>query len=81
MKVDLQDVGKGWFEVGIGVTSADIQALIAGLEALRQRRDHFHIRSDFSGDPGVGDIEIYWIEDGTPGNMTLDTSPPIFPTR
>ena len=81
MKVDLEDVGKGWFGVGIGLTSAEIQTLISGLEALRQRRDHFHIRSDFSGDPGVSDIEIYWIEDGTPGNMTLDTSPPINPTR
>jgi hypothetical protein len=48
---------------------------------LQERRDHFHIRSDFSSDPGVADIEIYWIEDDTPSNMTLDTSPPVSPTR
>ena len=80
MNVDIKDIGKGWSDIGIGVTSSDIQALIVGLKALEQRRDHFHIRSDFSGEPGVGDIEIYWVEEGSPKNMTVDTSPPIKPT-
>jgi hypothetical protein len=81
MNVDIKDLGKGWFEIGIGITSSEIKAMIAGLEGLQQRHDHFHVRSDFSGDGGVGDIEIYWIEEDAPKNMTLDTSPPIDPTR
>ena len=80
MNVDIKDIGNGWSEIGIGVTSSDIHALIAGLTALEQRRDHFHIRSDFSGEPGIGDIEIYWVEEDSSRNMTVDTSPPIKPT-
>jgi len=81
MNVDIKDLAKGWYDLGVGVTSSDIAALISGLQALQERRDHVHIRSGFSGDPGVADIEIYWIEDDTPSNMTLDTSPPVSPTR
>lgn len=81
MNADIKDIGKGWVDIGIGLTSSDIQALITGLKALEQRRDHFHIRSDFSGKPGVGDIEIYWVEGDSPKNMMIDISPPIEPTR
>jgi hypothetical protein len=81
MNVDLRDLGKGSFDIGIGVTSSDIEALVAGLQALRERRDHFHIRSDYSQQHGIEDIEIYWVEDDAPKNMALDTSPPIEPTR
>ena len=81
MNVDLRDLGKGSFDVGIGVTSSDIDALVAGLQALKQRRDHFHIRSNDSEERGIEDIEIYWAEDDLLGNMVVDTSPPIDPTR
>ncbi len=81
MNVDLRDLGKGSFDIGIGVTSADIDRLIDGLQALKQRRGHFHIRSDYSAEHGIEDIEISWIEDDSPKNMTIDTSPPIEPTR
>ena len=81
MNIDVRDLGKGSFDVGIGVTSSDIDALVAGLQALRQRRDHFHIRSDHSQAHGIQDVEIYWVEDSARKNMVLDTSAPIEPTR
>lgn len=81
MNVDLRELAKGSFDIGIALTSSDIDALIAGLQALMQRRDHFHIRSDYSAERGVEDIEIYWVEDDGPKNMAVDSSPPIEPTR
>ena len=81
MNVDLRDLGTGSFDVGVGVTSSDIAALVEALQALRERRDHFHIRTDYSQAHGVADIEIYWVEDDTPKNMVVDTSSPIEPTR
>jgi hypothetical protein len=81
MNVDLRNLGKGSFDVGIGVTSSDIEALAAGLQALKQRRDHLHIRSNDSEERGIEDIEIYWAEDDSPGNMVVDTLPPLDPTR
>ena len=69
MNIDLRDLGKGTFDVGIGFTSSDIDGLVAGLQALRQRRDHFHIRSDHSQARAIEDVEIYWLEDNAPKNM------------
>jgi len=43
MNIDLRDLGKGSFDVGIGVTTSDIDALVAVLQMLKDRRDHFHI--------------------------------------
>ena len=80
MNVDLRGLGKGSYDIGVGLTSSDIDALVAGLQALKERRDHFHLRGDYSAG-GVEDIEFYWQEHGSPSNMTVDTSPPIEPTR
>ena len=75
MNIDIKDLGTGWFDVGVGLTSSDIQLLIERLQKLQQGSstfDHFHFRSDFAGSGGVADLEIYRAEDDAPKNMHIE---------
>jgi len=76
MNVDITDLGTGWFDVGIGLTSSDIQLLIERLQQLQHERDtfdHFHLRTgDFPSLGGVADIEIYRAGEDTPKNMHIE---------
>jgi hypothetical protein len=62
MRAKLQIYPTGWFGLQIGLSDHDIAQLIAKLNSLRSSKGHFHARSDFSGTPGIGDIEFYWAE-------------------
>ena len=72
MKVDLEDFATGWFGLTVGLTDEDIAVLIDKLEALRQHRGHFHARADFTGAPGIGDIEFYWAEGDSASNLVIE---------
>jgi hypothetical protein len=75
MNVDIKDIGKGWFEIGIGLTSSDVELLIErlmGLQRTGAEFDHFHFRSEFAGSDGVGDVEIYRAEEDAPKNMHIE---------
>lgn len=72
MQVKLDDFKTGWFGLEVGLTDNDIAFLMEKLSTLRERKGHFHARSDFSGDGGVGDIEFYWAEPSTPANLVLE---------
>jgi hypothetical protein len=74
MQVEIDDFKTGWFGLKLGLTDADIAALISSLEALRMHRGHFHARSDFSGNGGVGDIEFYWVEPSSPNLLLIEQS-------
>ena len=72
MQVKLDDFNTGWFGLAVGLTDDDIASLIEKLGTLREHRGHFHARSDFSGESGVGDIEFYWAEPSAPANLVLE---------
>jgi hypothetical protein len=72
MQVKLEDFKTGWFGLQLGLTYADIAALISRLEVLREHKGHFHARGDFSGDGGVGDIEFYWAESSSPNGLSIE---------
>lgn len=75
MNIDIKDLGTGWFDIGIGLTSSDIELFIERLQKLRQgdpKFDHFHFRSDFAGSSGVADVEIYRAEKDAPKNMHIE---------
>ena len=74
MKTDLNDFKTGWFGIQIGLKAHEIGDLIDALEGLKKYRTHFHLRSEFKGEGGVGDIEIYIQPDDQPSNMEIEAS-------
>jgi hypothetical protein len=72
MQAKLEDFSTGWFGLEIGLSDLDISLLIDRLNALRNSKGHFHARSDFSGTPGIGDIQFYWAESGSDSNLVLE---------
>jgi len=72
MQAKLEDFATGWYGLEIGLSDQDIAILIEKLNALRDSRGHFHARSDFSGKPGIGDIEFYWAESGSVSNLVIE---------
>ena len=72
MQAKLEHFTTGWFGLEIGLSDQDIAILIDRLNALRESKRHFHARSDFSGTPGIGDIEFYWVENGSGSNLVIE---------
>lgn len=60
MKTEIEAFKSGWIGIALGISEQEIDLLIERLESLRSGRiQHFHLRrDDFSGDPGIADIEI-----------------------
>ena len=72
MQAKLVDFATGWFGLEIGLSDRDIAQLIEKLTSLRSSKGHFHARSDFSGPPGVGDIEFYWVDSAADSSLVLE---------
>jgi len=72
MKAELSHFESGWKGLSLGIKEAEIDSLISCLENLRDSREHFHCRSDFSGEPGVGDIEVYLLNENESGNLEIE---------
>ena len=80
MFLKLEDYNTGWIGLKIAIKTNDIDILIQNLELLKDNpSQHFHISSNFEGETGVGDIEIY-VDDESPENMQL-LSQAIEPNR
>jgi hypothetical protein len=72
MLAKLEDFKTGWFGLEVGLTDDDITALIERLTTLRKHKGHFHARSNFSGQGGIGDIEFYWADPSIPSGLVLE---------
>ena len=72
MDAKLNNFQTGWFGLELGLTDADIEALIEKLEALRKNKAHFHARSAFQGQGGLGDIEFYWTESSAADGLSFE---------
>jgi hypothetical protein len=67
----LTKFSSGWIGLGVGLSTGEIDALIARLLAIRNDpAKHFHVRSNH--EPGVGDIEFYVKQPDGVDNMTLE---------
>jgi hypothetical protein len=72
MNIALEDFKTGWFGLRIGITDAEIPVLIKRLQDLQRNHAHFHLRSEFKGAGGVGDVEIFWVEPDAPHTLTIN---------
>jgi len=75
MKVEIEDFNTGWFGLVIGIKNSEIDQLINALKKMKESNGHFHLRSDYEGSGGVGDIEFYSQDEKEKNNMELDASP------
>lgn len=72
MRGEIQNWNNGWYGVSLGLSVPEIDRLILLLTRIRGGSEqHFHIRSDYSGSGGLGDIEVYVTEASAPNNMQL----------
>jgi hypothetical protein len=74
MHAELDNFGTGWYGVMLGLKEDEIDHLIAALNELKREKTHFHFRSEFKGDGGIGDVEIYYLRDEQLDNMELEAS-------
>ncbi|MEC7584989.1 MAG: hypothetical protein VYE77_11785 [Planctomycetota bacterium] len=79
MKSNLTDFKTGWFSLALELSTSEIDQLIGALEALKGGSDHFHFRSDFTGGPGLGDIEVSCCGHTQHMDLVLDVTPPVYP--
>jgi len=72
MNARIEDFGTGWFGIILALKSEEIDALVDKLQKLKAgTTSHFHFRSDFTADGGVGDVEIT-LQSASPDNMTIE---------
>jgi hypothetical protein len=74
MQADLDDFKTGWYGILLGLNANEIDELIAALHELKKHETHLHLRSEFEGEGGIGDIEIYFKKDQGNNNMVLEAS-------
>jgi hypothetical protein len=75
MRADLEDFKTGWFGLSLGLSPSEIDEVIARLTHLKAHPNgHFHWRSDYSGEGGLGDIEVYVAAADTSPNLTLESA-------
>ena len=78
MQSNIEDFKTGWYGISLGLKSDEIDQLIIALQKLKNERSHFHLRSDFEGSGGIGDIELYYQTDEQPSNLAIESSSAIF---
>lgn len=70
MRTKLNDWKNGWFGVELSIRPEEIDRLIKLLQRIKDDPDqHFHISSDFTGESGIGDIEVSIQQTDEPSNM------------
>ena len=80
MNAQIEDFKTGWYGVSLGLKKNEIDLFIEALKSLKKCQEgHFHLRSNFEGDGGAGDIEIYIEPDHSIDNLAIDSCRPIFP--
>ena len=77
MKDELLDFKAGWHGLSLELSSNEVDQLIEALESIKSGSGHFHFRSSFSGEAGVGDIEISCSGRSQCRDLVLDQTPAV----
>ena len=81
MRADLENFNTGWFGLSLSLKEKEIDELIEALKNLKESNGHFHMRGDFSGDGGIGEIELSIQPDSEESNLELDCSTAKYPKQ
>lgn len=79
MKATLEDFNTGWLGLSLELTGREIDQLVEALTRIRASGGHFHCRSNWSGNPGIGDIEVSLCNSADSGSLTIEGAPAIEP--
>jgi len=79
--IQIEQFESGWYGLALGLSTTDVDRLIAALGKLKRDQGHFHLRGDLSGSGPIADLELYLQTADVEENLRLDTSEPIFPLR
>lgn len=72
MHAKLSDWKNGWFGLELSASTTEIEALIVQLQSLlNDQNQHFHLKSEYKADSGLGDIEISVKSPSEPDNLFL----------
>lgn len=72
MRVSLEDWNNGWVEIEIGLTTRDVDRLIALLQMIKaDPNQHFHASSEFVGAGGIGQITFQAQQPNEADNLTF----------
>ncbi len=65
---------EGWQGISIGLSNEEVDQFILLLQNIKDDNDqHFHISSNWEGEPGIGDIEIYIKDKSQKSNMSFSS--------
>ena len=74
MIAELEKWKEGWQGISLGLTNEEIDQLISLLQDIKNDNEqHFHITSNWKGEPGIGDIEIYIKDEKQKNNMSISS--------
>jgi len=72
MHAELSDWKNGWFGLELAASPREIEELISQLQELLADHDqHFHLKSEYKAESGLGDIEISVKDPSLPDNIFL----------
>jgi len=81
MKAELSDFRTGWYGLSLELSALEIDEFIRALKSIKGSSGHFHFRSSFEGEPGVGDIEVSCSGQAQSGNLVLEQSRIVEPNE
>ena len=74
MIAEIEKWKEGWQGITLGLSNEEIDEFISLLQQIRKDNEqHFHISSNWKGEPGVGDIEIYVKGEEQVNNMSFSS--------
>ena len=79
MKAELSDFKTGWHGLSLELSINEIDQLIKALGSIKNGSGHFHFRSSFRGEAGLGDIEISCSGQSQCHDLVLDQTPEVSP--
>jgi len=74
MIAEIEQWKDNWQGISLGLSNEEIEQLISLLNNIKNDNEqHFHFSSNWEGDAGIGDIEIYVKDENQKDNMSMSS--------